>query len=149
MEHNKDIVTWREITSLCNKIVKKLKDKYPDILDYKIFGLSRGGLIPSVIISNILNIRKVYSIGIKSYEDDTKGDFELYQIPELENIDKILVVDDISDTGDSLKSVKDIMQSKDIITVSIHIKKESKFIPDVYGKQVDANTWVVYPWESV
>jgi len=149
MEHTKDVVTWGGVTSLCNKIVKQLKDKYPDIFDYKIFGLSRGGLIPSIIISNILNIRKVYSIGIKSYEDTAKGEFELYQIPELEDIDKVLVIDDISDTGDSLRAVKDIMQSKDIITVSLHIKKESKFIPNVYGKQVNNNVWVVYPWESI
>ena len=57
-------ITWRGIMSLCTKIVKRLKDRYPNVLDYEILGLSRGGLIPSVIISNMLNIRKVYSVGL-------------------------------------------------------------------------------------
>jgi hypoxanthine phosphoribosyltransferase len=61
---DKKVITWRGTISLCGRIVKKLKDKYPNILDHKIIGLSRGGLIPAVIISNMLNIRKVYSLGL-------------------------------------------------------------------------------------
>jgi len=149
MEHTKELVTWKGVTSLCNKIVKKLKLTYPDILDYKIVGLSRGGLIPATIISNILNIRKVYSIGLKSYEDTMQGDLEIYQIPELKDMEKILIIDDISDTGESLKATKEMIQNKDVITTCLHIKEKSIFLPDIYGKSVENNVWVVYPWESL
>ncbi|NBP01009.1 MAG: hypothetical protein EBU90_12900 [Proteobacteria bacterium] len=140
-------ITWRGIMSLCTKIVKRLKDKYPNVLDYEILGLSRGGLIPSVIISNMLNIRKVYSVGLKSYIDQEKSQVELYQVPNISEMPKILLIDDISDSGDSFLHCKEMLVNKDVITVSLFLKEKTKFVPDVVGRKVDNNNWVVFPWE--
>jgi len=147
MELEKLNLTWRGIMSLCTKIVKKLKDKYPNIVDYEIIGLSRGGLIPAVIISNMLNIRKVYSIGMKSYTNEEKDHFELYQIPEVSKIDKILLIDDISDSGDSFSATKEMLQGKTVATASLTLKHKTKFKPDVFGKAIKDDVWVVFPWE--
>jgi len=147
MEVKKAIVSWRNFNSLCNKVVKQLKDKFPNIIDYNIIGLSRGGLIPAVVISNILNIRKVYSLGLKSYNETNKEKVEIYQIPDLSNMDKILLIDDISDTGESFNLTKEMMQSKDVITASLYVKQGTKFMPEVYGKCVLNDVWVVFPWE--
>ena len=133
--------------SLCNKIALELKNKYPNILDYEILGLSRGGLVPSVIISNILNIRKVYTLGLKSYNNEEKSEFEIYQVPELSPIKNVLIIDDISDTGDSFKAVADILGAKNIVTASIFLKNKSAFKPNIYGKIVKDDVWVVFPWE--
>jgi hypoxanthine phosphoribosyltransferase len=147
MELEKLNIKWRTISSLCNKIVKKLKDKYPNIVDFEIIGLSRGGLIPAVIISNLLNIRKVYSIGMKSYTGEEKDHLELYQIPEVSKMDKILLIDDISDSGESFKNTKEMLEGKTVVTASLTIKHKTSFKPDVYGKAVKDNIWVVFPWE--
>lgn len=144
---DKKIVTWRGTISLCNKIVKKLKDKYPNILDYKIIGLSRGGLIPAVIISNMLNIRKVYALGLKSYEEERQGEVEVYQVPEISTMDKILLIDDISDSGESFKLTNEMLVGKDVVTVSLFLKHKTAFKPNVYGKAVPDEQWVVFPWE--
>lgn len=147
MELEKLNISWRGIMSLCTKIVKKLKDKYPNILDYEIIGLSRGGLIPAVIISNMLNIRKVYSIGLKTYTNEEKDHFELYQVPEISKMEKILLIDDISDSGDSFHTTKEMLVGKTVVTTSLTLKHKTKFKPDVFGKAVKDNVWVVFPWE--
>jgi len=147
MELEKTIITWRGVSTLCNKLVKELKDKFPNITDFEIIGLSRGGLIPSVIISNLLNIRKVYSLGLKSYTQEEKDHFEIYQIPEISSMDKILLIDDISDTGDSFAAAKEIMVGKTVVTASLTLKNKTKFKPDVYGRVIKDNIWVVFPWE--
>lgn len=147
MEVKKTIVSWRNLNNLCNKIVKQLKDKFPNITDYNIIGLSRGGLVPSVVISNILNIRKVYSLGLKSYNETNKEKVEIYQIPDISNMEKILLIDDISDTGESFNLSKEMMLNKEVVTVSLYVKKGTKFMPDVYGKSVLNDVWVVFPWE--
>jgi len=143
----KNIVSWRTVTSLCSKLVERLKDNYPNINDYNIIGLSRGGLVPSVMVSNMLNIRKVHSLGIKSYDNEQQGAPELYQVPNLSMLSKILVIDDISDTGDSFINTKDMLEGKDVITASLFIKNNTKYKPDVYIKSVDTAVWVVFPWE--
>lgn len=143
----KTIITWRKVLSLCAKISVKLKDKYPNALDYNIIGLSRGGLIPAVILSNMLNIRKVYALGLRSYKDQEKSDTEIYQIPDLTSMSKIILIDDISDTGESFKQTNEMLVGKDVITVSLFLKDKTKFIPNVYGKKVKNEQWVVFPWE--
>lgn len=143
----KKIVTWRKTMSLCAKVVEKLKDRFPNILDYDIVGLSRGGLVPSVIISNMLNIRKVYSLGLRSYKDHKKSDSEIYQVPDLSSMSRILIVDDISDTGESFKQITEMLAGKDIITASLFLKDKTEFIPNIYGSKVKNEQWVVFPWE--
>jgi len=143
----KTLYTWYSICSRCEKIVKELKEKYTDIMDYEIVGISRGGLVPAVIIGNLLGIRKVYSLGLKTYKDQEKEGAEIYQVPDLANNNKILLIDDISDTGESFEIVKKLYSHKELITVSIYMKEKTRFIPDVVGENVDNDVWVVFPWE--
>lgn len=143
----KTIVTWRKAMTICTKLVEKLKDKYPNVLDYNIIGLSRGGLIPAVIMSNMLNIRKVYALGLRSYKDQEKSDTEIYQVPDLVSMSKIILIDDISDTGESFKQINEMLVGKEVITVSMFLKDKTKFIPNVYGRKVKNEHWVVFPWE--
>ena len=143
----KTIVTWRKAMSLCSRIVGQLKDRYPNVVDYDIIGLSRGGLIPSVIISNMLNIRKVYALGMRSYTEQEKTDTEVYQVPDILSMRKILLIDDISDTGESFKQTSEMLVGKEVITVSLFFKDKTIFVPNVFGKKVKNNNWVVFPWE--
>jgi xanthine phosphoribosyltransferase len=143
----KILYTWYSIYPRCEKIVKELKEKYADIMDYEIVGISRGGLVPAVIISNLLGIRKVYSLGLKTYKDQEKEGAEIYQMPDLANNNKILLIDDISDTGESFIIVKNLYGHKELVTASIYMKEKTRFVPDVVGEHIDNDVWVVFPWE--
>jgi len=143
----KTLYTWHDIYQRCENIVKELKQKYADIMDYEIVGISRGGLVPAVIISNLLGIRKVYSLGLKTYKEQEKDNAEIYQVPYLANNNKILLIDDISDTGESFIIVKKLYSHKQLVTVSVYMKEKTKFVPDIVSESVDNNTWIVFPWE--
>ena len=143
----KTLYTWYDIQPQCEKIVKELKDTYTDIIEYEIVGISRGGLVPAVVISNLLGIRKVYSLGLKTYKDQEKDNAEIYQVPDLAGNNKIILIDDISDTGGSFIIARDLYRQKQLVTVSLYMKEKTKFVPDIVGSSVDNNIWVVFPWE--
>ena len=62
----------------------------------------------------------------------------------------ILVVDDVSDTGDTLLFVKDYLTwlgAKDIRIATVFMKSQTKFVPDYYEKEISQDTWIVFPYE--
>jgi hypoxanthine phosphoribosyltransferase len=89
----------------------------------------------------------VYSLGLKSYEEERQGEVEIYQVPEISTMDRILLIDDISDSGTSFKLTKDMLIDKEVITASLFLKHKTAFKPNVYGKIVPDDLWVVFPWE--
>jgi len=143
----KILYAWHGVYPRCEKIAKELKEKYANITDYEIVGISRGGLVPAVIISNLLGIRKVHSLGLKTYKDQEKDGVEIYQVPDLANNNKILLIDDISDTGESFAIAKKLYGHKELVTASVYMKEKTKFVPDVVGDHIDNNIWAVFPWE--
>jgi len=86
----------------------------------KIHGIKRGGLIPAVMLSHILNTP--ISDIIDSYT---------------------LIVDDICDTGETLKFYKE----QKCPTVTLHYKRSAIVEPTFWRELVDDETWIVYPWE--
>ena len=69
-------VKWPEIITACKYITNKLKKNKIDI----IVAISRGGLIPSRIIAKHLNIRRIYSLGMESYNDSVNKANEMRTI---------------------------------------------------------------------
>jgi hypoxanthine phosphoribosyltransferase len=60
----------------------------------------------------------------------------------------VLVVDEIADTGKSLRLVIDHVQeqgAREVKTATLYYKPQSIVKPDFYEKQTDC--WVVFPWE--
>jgi len=141
------VLSWNTVYKYCGFIVNQLKDQIPGIEKYEILGLSRGGLIPAVIISNLLNIRRVYSLGLQSYSDQKQDHFEVYQIPELSTFKNVLVIDDIADTGNSFYAIKEMITNCNLVFTPLILKKKCKFLPKASGKIVSSETWVVFPWE--
>lgn len=146
----------RKITSYnMHKLTKKLVNKIIKThkIDY-IVGISRGGLIPARYIAKLLNIRRIYSIGIERYGEDTCGsDIPVVYQHLNQKFDPnktILIVDDIIDSGKSMElSVKEVKNSGgiNIITCSLHYKLNSQYTPTFYGERLKNDTWLVYDWE--
>ena len=109
----KVFLNWDDIEGLVDILSKNIEtDKYKGL-----FGVPRGGLIPAVMISHRTGLKLVDKIS-----------------------DKILVVDDILDTGETLKNIKN-----DI--VCLHKKPQTITEPIVYSELIDNDFWIVYPWE--
>lgn len=146
------IIDWKTVTEQCEDICKQILSENESI--GSIIGVSRGGLIPAVIISQILNVRDVYSIGVKSYDDfDNCNEAPVpYQSIDKKIIQKlnetkeiVLVVDDISDRGNTFRYISDSISIDNRRMCSIYIKSNTSFIPRYYS--TTTSEWVVFPWE--
>jgi hypoxanthine phosphoribosyltransferase len=112
---NKIYLSWDDITILVEDLCNTIASSGVQIKS--ITGIERGGLIPAVMISHKLNIPYVVKINKHT-----------------------LVVDDICDTGETLKNIVAGYSA------TLHYKKTAIFTPDFYSKEVGTE-WLVYPWE--
>jgi hypoxanthine phosphoribosyltransferase len=112
---NKVYLSWDDINILVEDLCQTIASSGVQIKS--ITGIQRGGLIPAVMISHKLHIPFVSRIN-----KDT------------------LVVDDICDTGETLKN------TIGMYTATLHYKPTAIFTPDFYSKEVGTE-WIVYPWE--
>ena len=70
--------------------------------------------------------------------------------PGLTTIKKALVVDDVSDTGASLREAKVHVESQrasQVRVATLHVKPWTTLKPDYYAAETD--TWIVYPWDPI
>ena len=147
---------WDNIDFLINCIADQIQHKR--IKFDSIIALGRGGLIPGAALSYKLGISDLHNLGISTREDDGKYiDTLVYQKPEsINNKSKILVVDDINDSGRTFTSVKSILQSEyGIDDNNIHfaslIKRNSTEFKDsntISGNTVYSTSWLQFPWDK-
>ena len=144
-------LTWDDIENITDELATKIKASgfKPDY----IIGITAGGLIPLYFLAKKLeNISNILTISVNSYDKNQKRDFKIFYLPEIDlSNKKILLVDEIAGTGDTLKEVSSILIDKykvrELKIVTLVVLKDSKFYPDWYGleKQDD---WVVFPWDK-
>ena len=60
---------------------------------------------------------------------------------------KISIVDDIWDSGKTMKSVLDYLGDEDIVTATLYWKATAKGKPDYYAEVAGENEWIVFPFE--
>ena len=119
--------TWEDVEVGVQKIISKLPE-----VDY-VVGIPRGGLILAVMISHRLGIKHMTIDHLEKLEEDG---FDLIK-------KRILIVDDISDSGQTLKRYK-----KDgYTTATLDVRNSTITVPDHYVNWLDNTNWIVYPWE--
>jgi len=128
--------------------IKKLKLQKPDAL----VAIARGGLTFAHYLSQKLDIRDVFSINVISYEGNKKlKDIKIFNIPNLDKYKNILIVDDISDSGETFINVLNLLKNKypkkNFKTISIFYKPASKYKPDIYIHTT--NEWINFFWEDL
>jgi len=128
------------------KDLKKLNIYKPDA----IVAIARGGLTLAHHLAEIFDIREVFSINAISYDKTQKKEkIDIFNIPNLYTYKDILIVDDISDSGDTFIEVLKILKEKypnpNFKTLSIFYKPSSKFKPDFYFKETEE--WIRFFWE--
>ncbi len=146
------LVSWKDIERWSMDIVKKVKESGydPEI----VIGLARGGLVPARLIADYLNIKDLYAVKTEHWGLTATPDGKARLAQGLQvSIEgkKVLVVDDITDTGQSLKlavdHIKEHNPAKIRSATLLHIT-HSKYVPDYYSDEVpeDRWTWFIFPW---
>lgn len=144
-----EIPTWNQIYGMLLNQAQKIQDSH-----YKadiIVCIARGGIIPSRILSDLLETSQLVKIQIEFYTNiaQTKAEPTLKQGLTISVADRnILLVDDISDTGKSQQLARNYLQelgATQIKTATLYVKPQSISIPDFFEKPT--SNWVVFPWE--
>jgi xanthine phosphoribosyltransferase len=117
-----------------------------------IVAIARGGMTLGHFLANGLGIREIYSINSVHYEGDRKLDFiKISNIPDLNGKKRVLIVDDIVDSGDSMSEVLRLLKERypdvDFITLSLFYKKSASIKPDLTLHE--AKEWIEFFWEEV
>ena len=118
--------------------------------------IERGGMIIGRLLSDFLSTRKVYPLRASYYTDDgipmSRVHISDFEFAISRNGGYILLVDDIADTGKTLKAAKEELERKTgrkIITATVAYKPQSVMKPDAYVYNVDNNTWIVFDYEEI
>jgi len=143
------VPTWNQIYKMLMQIAGKIrKDNFkPDV----IVGVSRGGWPPARVLSDLLENPNLANVKVEFYVGvvETKGEPTLTQ-PVSVNVagKRVLVVDEVADTGKSLQLIKQHLQKEgaaEVKIATIYLKPWSIIKPDYYAKET--SRWIVFPWE--
>ncbi|WP_297417377.1 phosphoribosyltransferase [Thermococcus sp.] len=146
------LASWKEIEEWSGKGAWKVLEESwkPDV----VVGLARGGWVAARLYCDYLGIKDLVSLKIEHWgvtaTPDGKAKLKYGSNYNLEG-KKVLIVDDISDTGESLTLAKNYVESQkptETRTATLLTIMGSRFKPDYYGEEIDW-TWVVFPWNFV
>ena len=144
-----EIMDWNLFYDLSKRVVKKINNSEykPDL----IIGLARGGWVLARILCDFLGVKDLVSLKVEHWGITATPDGKA-KLKYPFNIDltgkKALVVDDITDTGESMQIAVDYVNSlkpHEIKTATLRHIEGSKFIPDYYAEEITWR-WVIFPW---
>jgi xanthine phosphoribosyltransferase len=142
-------VSWDQFHRDCRALVWRLSSVGPFL---GIVCVTRGGLVPAAIVARELDIRLIDTICVTSYDHRTQGNLNI-----LKNIadsmrtlgeggKRVLIVDDLVDTGKTAKVVRDILPKAHFATV--YAKPMGRPLVDTFITEVSQDTWIYFPWDT-
>jgi uncharacterized protein len=144
--------TWKEIDALADRVAGAVRAAGP--LPDTIVGLTRGGWVPARMLADRLGVKRMIALRAHHWgvTATPTGKAELGEkLTERLEGRRVLVVDDITDTGESLALATEHVASLGPTSLHsaalLHIA-HSKFLPTYWGEEIprDAWVWVVFPW---
>ena len=123
-------VNWNDIEEIIKKLSKRILELNRNFSS--ITTVSRGGLIPSRLIADALNIKKIYVDQNKISSDS-------------------LFVDDIFDSG---KTFNDVLLRVDedskFIFTTLYARRGMTYPEQlIYGEKTFDSSYVVFPWDKL
>lgn len=138
--------SYEECVKDTKTLVKMCKEFNPEI----ILGVARGGLTLAHLMSEAMNMRNLYTLNSIHYEGELKLDtFNIFNIPDVSHAHRVLLVDDIVDSGETMEEILKILGEKfpkvEFKLATIFYKKTAVLQPDFAVKE--ATQWINFFWE--
>jgi len=129
-----------------NNLIEKVGHFNPSV----IIGIARGGLTLSHAMAEGLKIREVQTLRTELYDADCKREsLSVFDTCVFENKEKVLVVDDIADSGETLEAIMTYLEKKypriEFKSATLFYKKSSVYQPHFWINE--ANDWIDFFWE--
>ena len=156
--------TWQDVERQTQEILRQLqRDAWRP--DY-IVGLTRGGLVPANLISQYLAV-PMECLKVSLRDDHSEPESNLWMAEDAYNGKKILIVDDINDSGATLNWIKEDWQESCLpeadrwvkawgnnIRVATLVDNEASTsklnvsYTAVGLNKAEEDVWIVFPWEA-
>ena len=107
--------------------------------------ITRGGLVPASIIARELEIRVVDTVCVSSYDGRDQGGSAILKSVDIDS-EGWLLVDDLVDTGQTARLVRDMLPKAHFATV--YAKPEGRPLVDTFITEVSQDTWILFPWDT-
>ena len=149
MDH--EVLTYEVFGEAVRELAQRVADSgfEPDIL----LGIARGGLLPAGALAYALDVKNLFTISVEFYTGvDTRLDVPVMLPPFLDAHDldeaKVLVVDDVADTGRTLELVHAFCAGhvSEARTAVLYDKPRSSLRPDYAWRRTDR--WIDFPWSG-
>lgn len=146
------LVSWEEIVDWTWNLSRIIREDgfKPDL----VVAVARGGFVPARLLCDFLGIDNLASIQSQHWTEAAKAEEKaVIKFPTIINASNlnVLVVDDIVDTGETLKLAKEFIAEKwgprSVKTAALQwISPVAKYRPDYYYIDVREWIWFQYPW---
>ena len=144
-------LTWLDVSKLVSKMMPGLQSRDCDV----VLAITRGGIVPSAIISERLAVSQVLVASVDFYEDREHDlDWPVFMQFPADNFlqgKQVLIVDDVWNRGKEMVSVWERVEQAGGSPMSavLHYKSHRSLFPDkapdCYGEETQ--DWIIYPWE--
>ena len=118
-----------------------------------IVAITRGGLVPAAIVARELNVRMIDTVCVTSYRDyKNEGELILLKTiaPEVIALraqgKRVLIVDDLVDTGNTARVVRDLLPAAHF--AAVYAKPLGRPLVDTFITEVSQDTWIFFPWDT-
>jgi uncharacterized protein len=144
-------LSWQQVEEVVEQLGEIIKTSgfKPDY----IIGITTGGLIPLYFLAKKLSIDNILTVSATSYEKDKQKELKITYLPSIDlQGKKLLLVDEITETGASLKGVVETIKTTyspaELKTATLVINKDKGiFFPDFFVLE-EKGEWIVFPWEK-
>jgi uncharacterized protein len=146
-----EVLTWPAYADAARDLARAVADDgyRPDL----ILAIARGGLLIAGSVSYALGVKNLHVINVEYYTGvNERLDFPVILPPPLNLVDlaaaRLLVVDDVADTGHTLALVRDfcLPQVAELRSAVLYQKPQSVIDCDYVWRRTDR--WIDFPWST-
>jgi hypothetical protein len=151
MAVEREIMSWPDLGAGCRALARSVADDgyEPDM----ILSIARGGLLVGAALGYALSVKNVYTMNVEYYTGvDERLDVPRILPPPPDFVDlgdaRILIADDVADTGHTLESVQQFCAGKvgEVRIAVLYEKPRSVVQADYVWKRTDR--WIDFPWSA-
>lgn len=127
----------------------------PDV----VVAVARGGLLPAGAVAYALGVKAMGTMNVEFYTDVARTLTQPVFLPPLMDVStlagkRVLVVDDVADSGKTLAKVMDFIRSiggerlpADVRSAVVYLKPTSMIAPDFFWSRTER--WITFPWSAL
>lgn len=122
-------VEWTDVERICQELGQRIR-QFTTGPEY-IYGVPRGGLIPATIFSHMMGVPLIIDeMAFRKLANDGH---------------RILLVDDINDTGRTLSQLR---LGENVQTIVLYEREGTRQRADWVGEMITHTGWLLMPWEN-